>query len=881
MNVAEWWSLGAAVLLAFLLTYALHSTVLLAAVAVLTRVVHATEWHDVLWRTALVGGVVTAAAVTVAGTRWIAVGPTWTTAESMLAGSAAMAEAPPNGTGAALQDGAGLRSDDVVLPSEDAGAPDVAEHASASASRSSSADRSALVAGDGEADGTDGRGVGAASGSGSSTERRLVQRSGTGVRVAAAAMPVVILWLVVGFGRLARLMLRRRGLFTLLSDRRPVTVGPAAAGFAAAVVAAGLRRPVRLTASRSCSVPMALTSREVCVPDRFLTDLDVEQQCGALAHEAAHLARRDPSWVFGLAMLEAVFFFQPLNAFGLRRAKEAAEYLCDDWAVRAGSGLGLARCLETVASWLLPGHSRLFAAVSAMAERRSTLVRRVERLVTTHAGRGSDARPATAAAFGLVLLVAVAAPAFTRPAAVAAGGVQVGQESVVRAPDPAAQLRERWTWALRAAESQRMRPFWIVWAFDRPTSPNEQFISDSEGIDFSEIDWQGTPLRSVLGGGAAYGNGTIAILLRLGDASEPSIDRIAHRSMTLGMDFDRQRVFWLGSARDEESIAWLETLLTRVPAENLKSELVEALALHATSSIVLPSLGRILAEQASADVRSEAAEGLEYHDVAASLALARETASTDASSLVRREAAEAIGGIQTTGSAAALVELALESSDATVRAEAAEALEDQPQADALPALERIIFEARDAGAQTEAVEALARFGDDAIELLRRTIWEHPVSMTRMEAVETLGDTGSDRVLPLLGDIVERHPDGRVQDEALDVLADMDSPRARTMLLDAVTLSSAPETRREAVERITEAGKDAPLTREQVEEVAAVLERVAFDDPDRAVRMQAVESMADLPRDIALPLLRRVIERHPDAGVRKEAVDVLADMRLDR
>jgi beta-lactamase regulating signal transducer with metallopeptidase domain/HEAT repeat protein len=924
MMVPAWWAGAAEAVLAFLLTYALHSTVLLAVVALLTRVVRAAEWRDALWKAALVGGVATAAVASVPGTGLPAGGAAWALSEPALTREAAVGAsgtALVEASGIALAEGSGIASADAsgtasIEGSETgSGAPSVVPFvdatgtASVETSTTGSRVPPALAAT---------ARTFADDGGASSLDRELSSLRGRAPGAALAtriAMPALLLWLVVAAARVARLVLRRRALFALLADRRPVTSSAAAELFASAARATALRQRVRFTSSRACPLPVALTSREVCVPERFLTELDAEQQRGALAHEVAHLARRDPTWLLGLATLEAVFFFQPLNALGLRRAKEVAEYLCDDWAARAGAGLGLARCLETVASWIQPGHARLLAATSPMAERRCTLVRRVERLLATHGRHAPDARYATTGALALVLLVAGTAPAFTpaasaetvtadradqvrpgsedpaRSGLVAAADRDDGhdarratrQETIVRAPDPRAPLRERWNWALGEAASRR-GTFWIVYAFDRPTPRNEQYLSDSEGISFSGVGidisgLRGTPLRSVLGGGGEFDTGTIAVLLRFGGRSASSIDRIGHRSMTLSMDFDRQPVFWLGTAADGESVAWLETLLAQVRAEELQDEVVDALALHATSSVVLPALSRILERHDSERVRSEAAEGLEYHDVPASLALARAAATGDPSSLVRAEAAEAIGGILAPGAAAALEDLALGSDDAAVRREAAEALEDQPEAEALPALERVIFEAPDGETQSEAVEALAAFGAGALPLLRRTIWEHPVANTRVEATETLGDTESEQALPLLAEILERHPDEQVQEEALDVLADLDSPRARTMLLDAVTRSSASRTRQEAVELIAERGKEgSSLTTAEIEELADLLERVAFEDPDRAVREQAVESMADLPRDTALRLLRRVVETHPDAATRREAVDVLSDLR---
>jgi beta-lactamase regulating signal transducer with metallopeptidase domain/HEAT repeat protein len=823
-----------AAILAWLMTYAIQSSLLLGAIALVTRLlVMSDARRDVLWKAGLLGGVLSSVALS-------------TAVVEPLAGRYFLGATTPSET--------------VRAPEP---APDMPENAPPSVSLTDitpSSERAAI-----EPLGT------------RDVTQSKTARVSSGARVTtleSVATTIVVVWLVAAFTLLLRLMVRRRTLFAMLEGRRAVTSGTAARLFEEVLESASLRGRVRLTSSPACPLPMALTSTEVCVPERFLMELDAEQQRGALAHETAHLARRDPTWLLAAMVLEAVFFFQPLNVFARRRMKEAAEYLCDEWALRAGSGLGLARCLSTVAHWIQAGQEQLLAGTSAIGERRSSLVQRVERLVVEPTA-SSQGRPiaATSIAIFLVVIVGFAAPA------VATAAAEAAQQNVIRAPDAAAPLRERWSWALGEASARRERGFWIVYAFDRPVEPNHQYISDSEGLNFGEIDWRGTPLRSVLGGGDAYGRGTIAVMFHFGSASgERAIDRMGHRNMTIGMQFGRDPVFWLGTAEDGESVAWLEDVLGRVQTVSLQEEVVDAMGLHATSAIVLPALARVLSDHPEERVRSEAIEGLEHHDVSEALTMAETVAQRDASPLVRREGAEAIGGIDVERATAVLVTLATSSDDGGVRREAAEALGDQPQARALPALERLIFEASDPQVQAEAAEALDEFGDASLDLLRRVIWEHPVARTQREAVETLGDVASERKLALLAEILQRHPDPTVQAEALDALAEIDSQESRTMLLDAATGGAAPETRREAVELIGRGGREDGRTAEQVAEVAALLERLVFEDPNRGVSIEALEALADLPRDVAMKILRRIIETHPDAAIRREAVDVLGDVR---
>ena len=93
---------------------------------------------------------------------------------------------------------------------------------------------------------------------------------------------------------------------------------------------------------------------EICLPQRAILQLSAEQQEIILAHELAHLERHDPLWLLILRLLECVFFFQPLNKLGRRQLQEIAEYRCDDRAVRwTGRPLTMARCLADVAQWNL------------------------------------------------------------------------------------------------------------------------------------------------------------------------------------------------------------------------------------------------------------------------------------------------------------------------------------------------------------------------------------------------------------------------------------------------------------------------------------------------------------------------------------------------
>jgi beta-lactamase regulating signal transducer with metallopeptidase domain len=145
----------------------------------------------------------------------------------------------------------------------------------------------------------------------------------------------------------------------------------------------GLRRPVPLSSVPRLEVPLAtgVLRPEVCLPTRALEELEEEQQVALCAHELAHVARRDPAWILVARLAEALVPLQPFNTWARRRLQHLAECLSDDLAVAAsGRPLGLARSLVDVASWTV-AETLAFPAAAGALSARSRLGQRVERLM--------------------------------------------------------------------------------------------------------------------------------------------------------------------------------------------------------------------------------------------------------------------------------------------------------------------------------------------------------------------------------------------------------------------------------------------------------------------------------------------------------------------
>jgi beta-lactamase regulating signal transducer with metallopeptidase domain len=192
----------------------------------------------------------------------------------------------------------------------------------------------------------------------------------------------VVGWLLGGALGLAGLLRSWLRCGRMLGGRQELRDGPTRAALSGLERVSGRRSPVRLTHSAAVEVPLALgiLRPEICVPARALGELGRERIDALLAHELAHLMRRDPSWLLLSSVVSRLFFLQPLNWLAARRLATCAELASDDLAAAWTSRpLALAHCLADVAGWLVEP-ARLVRA-AAMAGSRSLLRRRIERLL--------------------------------------------------------------------------------------------------------------------------------------------------------------------------------------------------------------------------------------------------------------------------------------------------------------------------------------------------------------------------------------------------------------------------------------------------------------------------------------------------------------------
>ncbi len=197
-------------------------------------------------------------------------------------------------------------------------------------------------------------------------------------------------------------------------------------------ISLGIRDPIEVLILPRTASPMAvgfLRYKLVLPQPTWWGALDRAQQMGMVAHELAHLRHRDPLWSVVGHLICHTLWFQPLLWYAVKQMRMTAEFAADDEARRlSGDGLGLARSLATLASWLVTERASdsISIATSGLSSYRSTLGQRVEQLLAPRRSVRPSILPVAAGLLVVLLLALLLTPrldvtavAEEKPAAIA------------------------------------------------------------------------------------------------------------------------------------------------------------------------------------------------------------------------------------------------------------------------------------------------------------------------------------------------------------------------------------------------------------------------------------------------------------------------------
>ena len=548
----------------------------------------------------------------------------------------------------------------------------------------------------------------------------------------APSLPVlaVILWGVIALASSLYYFARRLILVGRLADRRPVTDGPLAATLAELQRTSGYRGRVRLTMARTISSPVALGVSEICVPELALSELGAEQQRSMLAHELAHLARRDSLWLAGASLIERFFFFQPLNRLARRELETTAEYLSDEWATRkTGSAVSLAKCLATVAEWIQA--SPLGVPVAGLAERRSLLVSRIARLLEGRLPQSPASRRGWAALATLAVAATIAAaPRVSQGVAAAtpsATPATIQDTSSAAQPSPVVPPRRN------VARGSAGEDTTVVNALIARLKDENAGVRRAAARSLGQLgDLRAVmPLIAVLADSDAEVRS--AAVESLADLEDPrAIGPIAALLKDPVADVKHNALSALSHWDQGVPAAPVIALLDDGDAE-VRHEAVDLLEhLHARSAG--PAIARLVHDP-SADVRSAVVQALGNLSEQSGAAAITE-ALGDANADVRQAALGALNDLKAPIAETTLINL-MKDQNADVRQRAAELAGERSVVAAIPQLRRLIDDPR-GDVREAATEALGHIADPAARAALQAALQSPDPKVRRAAAEALG-----------------------------------------------------------------------------------------------------------------------------------------------
>jgi beta-lactamase regulating signal transducer with metallopeptidase domain len=222
------------------------------------------------------------------------------------------------------------------------------------------------------------------------------------------AAAVAAVWGIGAFVVLAGLLAGVVRLTSMTRRCRPIPSGTWRERAAVLAIQDGLPRPVAVL---ECPDRALLLTWGVFRP-RIIVPADAASWTGdridvVLAHELAHIARRDWALQILAEIVRAVYWFNPLVWITCRRLRDESEHACDDAVLRRGlSPVDYASHLLAVARHLL-ADGRTWASAPAVADP-STLERRIAAMLKDSRNRQPLTR--TAAAFTVAGMFAVAVP---------------------------------------------------------------------------------------------------------------------------------------------------------------------------------------------------------------------------------------------------------------------------------------------------------------------------------------------------------------------------------------------------------------------------------------------------------------------------------------
>lgn len=621
----------------------------------------------------------------------------------------------------------------------------------------------------------------------------------------------------------------------------------------------GIRTATRIIESRKALVPFVtgVVRPVVVLPVAMLAGLTPQQIEMVLAHELAHVWRRDVLANLLQAAVETLLFFHPAVWWMSARVREEREHCCDDLAVAACGGDPVAYT-ETL---LALEEARSGMPAFAVGATGGSLLRRALRLLNTEPAHadlgvrwvaGAVTAIAVVAASGPAAKVAAQSPVVPRVVVVDSAGARPRN---VQRIEGTTVLPERW----RAAEASMRaeRAYWIGYHISRASVKTEWYYLDqrtplglgaSNQATSTRVHLDGTDLSGVRITGVSLASHTgqlpdSDIVIFIGFTRDASgryrWTRTHIASAAFPMYFDNWPLAWLGTATDSGSIAQLEALIATGTSSRLRADLVSAIGLHSDSRIAAPALIRVLdSADEPDDLRSHGALWLEHHPTRESMAALSSASRSDKSLQVRQRAVFAFAHMSTPAASDTLRAFALTLGSPDMQMVAIDALGHRMDQGTVSFLSAQAERTQETRYRNAYINALANM-------------ENSLGLV---SLQRFAESGADQVM---------------QRKGIEGLGRLDDPKAVAALLRIAETHADLSLQLEATARLGQAHPHAPAI-----EALFTLART-HRRPD--IRLRAADGIAEFGDEpSAATALRALSEKSPDAAVRARATTLLRD-----
>jgi len=341
---------------------------------------------------------------------------------------------------------------------------------------------------------------------------------------------------------------------------------------------------------------------------------------------------------------------------------------------------------------------------------------------------------------------------------------------ILIALDSAARLMDRFTWAARQATPPAFaKGYWVGYSIQRimgehsymgswhgwsgrpeqieptieyliavkikgepPKRPDDEILREAARNALDEAERKEAPERQVLK--------EIGIFFRFFPGSRQSLSLIEISDLKLAFDFEGLPLVWLGSAKNDESVSYLESLYRTEAAWDKKEDLLSAISVHQEPRLVIPFLDGVLKSNAPEAIRGQAAEGLGEQDDAQAVPILRRVIRSDTSAAVRERAISGLVEMSRPEALELLIETARQAPDQELRKEAVRGLAEKASEKVGPSAARAAFDDKETEVQRQAVEVMAELPPaEALPVLARIAETHANPEVRRAAIEALGE----------------------------------------------------------------------------------------------------------------------------------------------